>query len=67
MWIVCYADNSHQIPSFIFPEKKTKHLEMYLLLVLSDVLYVLLLTKESMWEKLLFYLEDVKFTDNSIP
>ena len=36
MWIVCYADNSHQMPSFIFSEEKKaeKHLEMYLLLVL---------------------------------
>ena len=35
MWIVCIADNSHQMPSFIFSEKKEeKHLEMYLLLVL---------------------------------
>ena len=24
MWIVCYADNSHQMPSFIFSEKKKK-------------------------------------------
>ena len=24
MWIVCYADNSHQKQSFIFSEKKKK-------------------------------------------
>ena len=45
MWIVCIADNSHQMPSFIFFEnknkkkkqkkkKKEKHLKMCLSLVL---------------------------------
>ena len=40
MWIVCLADNSHEMPRLIFSEKYKKELECHLLGILFGVLRV---------------------------
>ena len=62
MWIVCLADNSHEMSSFIFSEKQQQQQNNLECINVSMVLLelnpfwsnvLLLFTKELMWRKLL--------------